>query len=158
MCKDRCKRQEFRIMSGSSVNREVLVYDGPWTWKICRRLCRQYLECLAFKMTWSTTSHDFGMCTIYKAFFKQSDLIVTPECTMYISCPRNLVLDISRDVCHSPVLLGPSYYFEALKVCREIYNFKGTAHTSIMAARNINDTNFLNLYAGKLWQKDNAKC
>ncbi|KAK2138985.1 hypothetical protein LSH36_2156g00009 [Paralvinella palmiformis] len=83
MCVDHCKRQDFRMMPGTSVSGEVMLNDGPWPWKMCRKLCRQYLECLAFKITWSTNESQFGMCTIYKGFFKQSDLVPSPEATMY---------------------------------------------------------------------------
>jgi len=50
MCEDHCKRQQFRMIPGRNISGEVLEYDGPWPWKTCRRLCRQYLECLAFKV------------------------------------------------------------------------------------------------------------
>ncbi|KAK2168876.1 hypothetical protein LSH36_13g00002, partial [Paralvinella palmiformis] len=82
-CEDRCQRQEFRIMPGTSANGEVLLYDGPWPWKTCRRLCRQYVECLAFKMTWSTPEHNLGLCTIYKGFIKQSHLERESQTDMY---------------------------------------------------------------------------
>ncbi|KAK2151303.1 hypothetical protein LSH36_368g05012 [Paralvinella palmiformis] len=137
------------MIPGTSVNGEVLVHDGPWPWKTCRKLCRQYLECLAFKMTWITQERKLGMCTIYRGFIKQSDLVRELETDMYISCPHNLIWDISRDLCHSPSLLGPVKYAEAVKTCRKIYNFNGTSHSTLMVARNENDTAFLNKYAAK---------
>jgi hypothetical protein len=42
-------------------------------------------------------------------------------------------------------------YAEAVKTCRKIYNFNGTSHSTLMVARNENDTAFLNKYAGKLY-------
>jgi hypothetical protein len=50
---DSCKRQEFREMKDLGITGAiVLVQYGPWPWQTCRKLCRQYLECLAFKVNW----------------------------------------------------------------------------------------------------------
>ncbi|KAK2164493.1 hypothetical protein LSH36_63g11004 [Paralvinella palmiformis] len=76
------------MMPGSSADGEVLVHDGPWTWKFCRRVCRRYLECLAFKMSWNTNTPELGMCTIFKGFFKRSKLMATTLSTMYSKYER----------------------------------------------------------------------
>ena len=70
-----------------------------------------------------------------------------------VSCPRTLIWDISRDLCHSPTLLGRDYYFDASENCKQLYDFKDTTHPTIMAVRNENDTEILNIYAGELYYK-----
>ena len=77
MSRDQCKRQEFIMMPGSSADGEVLVHDGPWTWKLCRRVCRQYLECLAFKVRiFSNISNLVMQCIIQFVVVSQIKLIV----------------------------------------------------------------------------------
>ncbi|KAK2157526.1 hypothetical protein LSH36_189g01006 [Paralvinella palmiformis] len=57
-----CSRQQFAEYPQYQYTGNYLVYDGPWPYHVCERLCRQYLECTTFVMKWTTKHNKFGFC------------------------------------------------------------------------------------------------
>jgi hypothetical protein len=63
---DSCKRQEFPEIPDVGFSGQYLVYKGPWPHKNCLRLCRQYMECVAFIMEWVGAEKHFGYCGLVR--------------------------------------------------------------------------------------------
>ena len=57
-----CPRQQFTEYRGYGYNGYYLVYDGPWPYKGCQRLCRRYVECTTFVIKWIDKDDKFGFC------------------------------------------------------------------------------------------------
>ena len=74
-CRDMCKRQPFTEMESVAYTGQYLVYKGPWPYKDCQRLCRQYLECYNFIMEWLDDRHLMGYCGLIRGDILSSELI-----------------------------------------------------------------------------------
>ncbi|KAK2138526.1 hypothetical protein LSH36_2870g00000 [Paralvinella palmiformis] len=78
---DRCRRQMFYKVTNESYPSEFLVQEGPWPLHKCRRLCRQYLECLTFSVKW--VDDKLGMCIIYRGLIEYHALVHNNNTTTY---------------------------------------------------------------------------
>ncbi|KAK2153461.1 hypothetical protein LSH36_296g02019 [Paralvinella palmiformis] len=78
---DQCRRQIFYEYQNIIHNGKVLVRDGPWPWTLCRRLCRQYLECFSFSVEWK--DHYVGVCIIYSGILNFANMINATDVTTY---------------------------------------------------------------------------
>ena len=81
--KDHCPRQEFIKYAGYAYTGSYLLYDGPWPYQVCQRLCRQYLECTTFVMKWVSDDAKHGYCGLIRDTPPKSTLRPSDQYTIY---------------------------------------------------------------------------
>ncbi|KAK2140024.1 hypothetical protein LSH36_1512g00015 [Paralvinella palmiformis] len=94
-----CRRQIFYEIRDKTYLGQVLMTGGPWPLYNCRRICRQYVECLSFSIEWSDDI--LGKCTIYNGVLNISRLVDRDEVTLYVSCPQGFMWHGNARKCYS---------------------------------------------------------
>ncbi|KAK2142272.1 hypothetical protein LSH36_979g02083 [Paralvinella palmiformis] len=136
-----CHRQQFYEFVNNTLNIESLIPSSNLPSYICQRMCRQYIECLAFSL--QRNERGFGMCNIYGTDIHQSDLIINDEFTVYMPCPLNFDWDVYVKKCYSVQVLGPNIWSKAVYYCNNTH-----PRAKLVEPRNAMENERIGLLAG----------